>query len=222
MADQSTFSKLPKKQLAFIIDRLISDDFPIGNPYDRDYEDSYNTLSSIGSYFNIPVNDEDVQFFSKLLDINEDVVSELVANDGERLKDKSLYEQLEIPEAKTYDLRYSVWGVCNYTEYLSQKFDSYDIDWVRDSANQQRDDGNWDYYEGANVRDTEYENFEESDSSYDNVYEVNDDNTTNFDVRGESMLDRLVIENTQDVVKSLDKKTLIKLKSIIESRLRLL
>jgi hypothetical protein len=176
----------------------------------------------IGNYFNIPVNDEDVQFFSKLLDINKDVVSELVANNGERLKDKSLYEQLEIPEAKTYDLRYTVWGTCNYTEYLSQKFDSYDIDWVRAYANQQREDGNWDYYEGTNVRDTEYENFEESDSSYDNVYEVNDDDTTNFDVRGESMLDRLVIENTQDVVKSLDKKTLIKLKSIIESRLNLL
>ena len=217
-----TFSKLPKKQLAFIIERLISDDFPIGNPYNEDYDGAYETLSNIGNYFNIPVNDEDVQFFSKLLDINKDVVSELVANNGERLKDKSLYEQLEIPEAKTYDLRYTVWGTCNYTEYLSQKFDSYDIDWVRAYANQQREDGNWDYYEGTNVRDTEYENFEESDSSYDNVYEVNDDDTTNFDVRGESMLDRLVIENTQDVVKSLDKKTLIKLKSIIESRLNLL
>jgi hypothetical protein len=217
-----TFSKLPKKQLAFIIERLINDNFPIGNPYNEDYDGAYKTLSNIGNYFNIPVNDEDVQFFSKLLDINKDVVSELVANNGERLKDKSLYEQLEIPEVKTYDLRYSVWGTCNYTEYLSQKFDSYDIDWVRASANQQREDGNWDYYEGTNVRDTEYENFEESDVTFDNVYQVNDDDTTNFDVRRESMLDRLVIENTQDVVKSLDKKTLIKLKSIIESRLKLL
>jgi hypothetical protein len=217
-----TFSKLPKKQLAFIIERLINDNFPIGNPYNEDYDGAYKTLSNIGNYFNIPVNDEDVQFFSKLLDINKDVVSELVANNGERLKDKSLYEQLEIPEVKTYDLRYSVWGTCNYAEYLSQKFDSYDIDWVRDSANQQREDGNWDYYEGTYVRDTVYENFEESDVTFDNVYRVNDDDTTNFDVRRESMLDRLVIENTQDVVKSLDKKTLIKLKSIIESRLKLL
>jgi hypothetical protein len=38
----------------------------------------------------------------------------------------------------------------------------------------------------------------------------------------ESLLSKLMIENTQDVVKSLDKKTLIKLKSIIESRLKLL
>jgi hypothetical protein len=38
----------------------------------------------------------------------------------------------------------------------------------------------------------------------------------------ESLLSKLVIENTQDALNSLDKKTLIKLKSIIESRLRLL
>jgi hypothetical protein len=222
MTEQSLFSKLPKKQLVFIINKLISNDFPTGNPYSLNYDRAYNILSRIGNYFNISVNDEDVQFFSKLLDINEDVISELVANNGERLNDKSLYEQLEIPEAKTYDLRYTVWGVCNYTEYLSQKFDSYDINWVQFSANQQIEDGNWDWYDGTNVRETEYENFEQSDMSYDNVYEVNDDDTTNFDVRSESMLDRLVIENTQDVVKSLDKKTLLKLKSIIESRLRLL
>lgn len=221
MTDQSKFSKLSKKQLVYIIKKLVNSDFPIGNPYEGDYDNAYNVLLNIGKYFNIPVNDEDVQFFSKLLDINEDIISELIKNDT-KINNESLYQQLEIPEAKTYDLRYTVWGVCNYTEYLSQKFDSYDIDWVRDSANQQREDGIWDYYEGTNVRGTEYENFEESDMSYDNVYEINDDGTTNFDIRRESMLDRLVIENTQDVVKSLDKKTLLKLKSIIESRLRFL
>jgi len=221
MTDQSPFSKLSKKQLVYIIKKLVDSDFPIGNPYEGDYDNSYGILFNIGKYFNIPVNDEDVQFFSKLLEINEDIISELTDNDA-KINNESLYGQLTIPEAKTYDLRYTVWGVCNYTEYLSQKFDSYDAYWVRDSANQQREDGNWDYYDGTNVRDTEYENFEESDVSFDNVYEVNDDDTTNFDVRIESMLDRLVIENTQDVVKSLDKKTLLKLKSIIESRLRLL
>jgi hypothetical protein len=41
-------------------------------------------------------------------------------------------------------------------------------------------------------------------------------------IKTESILDRLVIENTSDVIKCLDKKTLIKLKSIIESRLRII
>ena len=212
-AEQSQFSKLPKKQLFLIAEKLIDEDFPTDNPYNNDYEDTYEILNNIGKYFNIPVNDEDVQFFSKFLSINDNILAELLNNP----KDKSLIERLEIPVAKTYDLHYTVWGSCTFTEYLAQKFDSYDKNWVSDSAEQQRQDGNWDYYNGRNVSKTEYDDFEYSDSSYDNVYEVNDEKPTK-----ESMLDRLVIENTKDVVNSLDKKTLMELRRIIDSKLRFL
>jgi len=213
MAEQSQFSKLPKKQLFLIAEKLIDEDFPTDNPYNNDYEDTYEILSNIGKYFNIPVNDEDVQFFSKFLNINDNILVELLDNP----KDKSLIERLEIPVAKTYDLHYTVWGSCTYTEYLAQKFDSYDKNWVSDSAEQQRQDGNWDYYNGRTIRPIEYDNIEESDSSYDNVYEVEDKKPTK-----ESMLDKLVIENTKDVVNSLDKKTLMVLRRIIDSKLRFL
>lgn len=222
MAEQSVFSKLPKKQLSFIIEKLVSNDFPIGNPYNNNYDESYEILSNIGNYFDIPVSDDDIQFFSKLLEINRRLISELVSNNGERINDKSLYEQLVIPKAKTYDLRYHIWGICNYTEYLSHKFDSYDIDWVKDAAKQQSDDGNWNHYDGTYVRDNEYYDFEESDVSFGPVYELNSDGTTNFNVISESILDKLVIENTQEVIDSLDKNTLLKLKSIIETKLNLL
>jgi hypothetical protein len=124
------------------------------------------------------------------------------------------YEDLIIPVAKTYNLDYSVWGSCSYEEYLTQSFDSYDEDWVIDSANQQREDGNWDLYDGRIRSEATYDNFEESDHSFDRVYEVNDNKIK------ESLLDRLVLENTSEVVSSLDKQTLLKLKQIIESRLR--
>ena len=211
--EQSRFSKIPKKQLFFIAEKLIDEDFPTDNPYNNDYEGTYESLKNIANFFSIPVNDEDVQFFAKFIRINDDILAELLDNPN----DKSLIDKLEIPVAKTYDLHYTVWGSCTYTEYLAQKFDSYDKNWVSDSADQQRNDGNWDYYNGRNVRDTEYDNIEESDSSYDNVYEVVDEKPTK-----ESMLDRLVIENTKDVVNSLDKKTLMELRRIIDSKLRLL
>ena len=212
-AEQSQFSKLPKKQLFLIAEKLIDEDFPTDNPYNNDYEDTYEILNNIGKYFNITVNDEDVQFFSKFLSINDNILAELLDNP----KDKSLIERLEIPVAKTYDLHYTVWGSCTYTEYLAQKFDSYDPTWVSDSAEQQIQDGNWDYYQGRTIRPIEYDNIEESDRSYVNVYEVEDKKPTK-----ESMLDRLVIENTKDVVNSLDKKTLMELRRIIDSKLRLL
>jgi hypothetical protein len=100
---------------------------------------------------------------------------------------------------------------------MVQEFDSYDEEWVKDSAQQQNSDGNWNMWEGSERRDTEYENFEESDYSFGDVYEVNENKPQN-----ESVLGRLVVENTRDVVKSLDKKTLLELRRIIDSKLILL
>jgi hypothetical protein len=214
-AEQSQFSRLPKKQLVLIAEKLVDESFPSGNPYDdREYEEHYNNLSSIGKYFNINVNDEDVQFFAKFLEINDDLIADIFANNSQEINNKELIEQLVIPVAKTYNLDYSTWGTCTYEEYLTQSFDSYDEDWVIDSTNQQREDGNWDLYDGRNRGETTYDNFEESDHSFDRVYEVNDNKIK------ESLLDRLVLENTSEVVSSLDKQTLLKLKQIIESRLR--
>ena len=211
-AEQSQFSRLPKKQLVRISEKLIDDGFYADNPYE-DYDDNYKILSSIGKYFNIDVVDEDVQFLAKFIDINDDLLSKIFEPNG----DKSLVEKLVIPVAKTYELQYSTWGSCSYEEFLAQKFDAYDMNWVRDSADQQRQDGNWDTYDGYERKKPYYDNFEESDMSYDGVYEVNDDNT--YKIK-ESLLDRLVVENTSEVVNSLDKQTLLKLKQIIESRLR--
>jgi hypothetical protein len=214
-AEQSQFSRLPKKQLVLIAEKLVDESFPSGNPYDdREYEEHYNNLSSIGKYFNINVNDEDVQFFAKFLELNDELIADIFANNSQEINNKELIEQLVIPVAKTYNLDYSVWGTCTYEEYLVQSFDSYDEDWVIDSVNQQREDGNWDLYDGRNRGETTYDNFEESDHSFDRVYEVNDNKIK------ESVLDRLVLENTSEVVSSLDKQTLLKLKQIIESRLR--
>ena len=207
--EQSSFSKLPKKQLVRISEKLVDEGFDTNNPY-SDYEENYEMLKNIASFFSMVVNDEDVQFFAKFIDINDDLLSKIFEPDG----DKSLIEKLEIPVAKTYNLDYSTWGSCSYEDYLTQSFDSYDENWVIDSANQQREDGNWDLYDGKSRRDTEYDNFEESDHTFDRVYEVNDNKIK------ESLLDRLVLENTSEVVSSLDKQTLLKLKQIIESRLR--
>jgi hypothetical protein len=207
-AEQSQFSRASKKQLFFIAEKLIDAGFPTDNPY-NDYDEHFKELENIGKYFNMNVVDEDVQFFAKFLYINDGILAKIMEK-----SDILSYEDLIIPVAKTYNLDYSVWGTCTYDEYLTQSFDSYDEDWVIDSANQQREEGNWDLYDGRTTRETSYDNFEESDHSFDRVYEVKDNKIK------ESVLDRLVLENTSEVVSSLDKQTLLKLKQIIESRLR--
>ena len=215
-AEQSQFSKLSKKQLVSISVKLIDQDFPIGNPYESDYDDAYSILEEVSRYYSIDATHEDVEFFSKFLEINGEIIAELFANNKKEIKNRLLIEQLVIPVAKSYNLNYSSWGSCTYTNYLTQEFDSYDKDWVTDSASQQSNDGSWSMWEGQETSPTEYDNFEESDYEFDRVYEVNDEPVQ------ESLLKKLVLENTQDVVKSLDRKTLLELRRIIDSKLRLL
>lgn len=214
-SEQSQFSKLPKKQLVFITEKLIDEDFPIGNPYESDFESAYRILSEASRYFSIQATQDDVEFFSKFLEINENIIADLFANNREQMRNSSLIDSLVIPVANEFRLDYTIWGTCTYTEYMYQNFSSYDESWVKDSALQQREDGSWDFYNGRESSPTDYENFEESDYSLDEVVPVPEK-------RQESLLSKLVIENTEDVVESLDKETLMKLKRVIDSRLRLL
>jgi len=216
-AEQSQFLSLSKKQLVFISEKLVDEDFPIGNPYISDFDSAYNTLQEVSRYFSIESTHEDVEFFAKFLQINDEIIADLFANNKEQMKNKELIEQLIIPVAKSYNLDYTVWGSCNYTDYKVQEFDSYDEEWVKDSAQQQRNDGNWNIWDGRDRRDTEYDNFEESDYDFGDVHEIDETK-----IKTESILGKLVLENTKDVVKSLDKKTLLELRRIIDSKLRLL
>ena len=215
MAEQNQFSRLPKKQLVFIAEKLVDEDFPIGNPYESDFDNAFNILQEVSKYFSLTATHEDVEFFAKLLQINDDLIADLFANNKEEIKNRELFEQLVIPIAKSYNMNYSSWGSCSFTNYMVQEFDSYDEEWVKDSAQQKNSDGNWNMWEGSERRDTEYENFEESDYSFGDVYEIDD-------TKNESVLGRLVIENTSEVVNSLDRKTLLELRRIIDSKLRLL
>jgi hypothetical protein len=213
MADQSQFSRISKKQLLFICERLLDEGFDASYIYDN-YDDSYKALEDIGKYFNVSISDEDVQFFGKLLSDNDNLIADIFANQGANKNNKELIERLEIPVAKDYELEYTVDGTVNYTEWYTYKVSSYDKSWVDESIRQQYNDGNFDLYEG-HLDDTQYDNYEMNDWEFKGVSEVDPKVQ-------ESLLSKLVIENTQDALHSLDKKTLIKLKSIIESRLRLL
>ena len=213
MADQSQFSRFSKKHLIFICERLLDEGFDAVNPYDN-YDDSYKALEEVARYFNTPINDEDVQFFGKLLKDNDDLIADIFSNQGENKNNKDLIEQLQIPVAKDYEVEYTVDGTCNFTENYITTTSSYEKGWVLDSLNRQHDDGNFDLYEGR-LESTDYDNWQMNDW---NFQEVNDISPS----IEESLLGRIVLENTQDALSSLDKKTLIKLKSIIESRLRLL
>jgi hypothetical protein len=202
LAFQSQFSTLPKKQLVLICEKLIDEDFPT-NPYGTyDYTTHYDTLDDVAAYFGMEVSDYDVQFFSKFIDINNDTLSKIFET-----KDKSLYEKLVIPVSKRYSVEYQQYGSCTYTEYLETTWDSYDKDWVSDSLNQAREEGIWDIYDGKSIN-TEYENYEMNDYQIDDIEEVRSLKKESF--------------NKNKIIESLDKKTLLELRGLIDNRLKTL
>lgn len=210
MADQSNFSRFPKKQLVFISNKLVEDGFDwedMSYGYEEVYELNQNILEKVASYFNESVVEEDVQFFIKFLEINEDLLSKI-----SETNDKSLIEQLVIPQASDYLVEYTSNGTCTFVEYYETRFSSYDKNWVQDSLNLQRNNGDWDIYSGV-LKNTDYDNWETQDWEIDEVKEIPNEVQ-------ESRNPRKLLENTEKLIPKLDKDTLVSLKFLIDKQLR--
>lgn len=210
MADQSNFSRFPKKQLVFIANKLIEDGFE-WDDITHNYEDIYNSneeiLNQVSTYFNESVVEDDVQFFIKFLEINHRLIDLIIKNN-----DKSMIEQLIIPQSKDYLVEYTTQGNCTFIEYYETRFSCYDKDWVRDSLYLQRNNGDWDVYSGV-LKDTQYDNWEMNDWEVDEVKDVPNDVQ-------ESRNPRKLLENTEKLIPKLDKDTLVSLKFLIDKQLR--
>jgi hypothetical protein len=210
MADQSNFSRFPKKQLVFIASKIVDDGFDwqsLDNDYENEYEDCEKTLKNVSSYFNEPVVEEDVQFFAKFLEINSGLLDLIFKNN-----DKSLIEQLVIPKANDYMVEYSVNGSCTFEEEYELIFSSYDETWVMGSLEVQRSSGNWDYYSGK-LKDTQYDDWEMNDWNVEKVKPISNEVQ-------ESRNPRKLLENTEKLIPKLDKNTLVSLKFLIDKQLR--
>lgn len=210
MAEQSTFSRFPKKQLVFISNKIVADGFDwddMSYGYNDAYDLNQDILEKVASYFNESVVEEDVQFFIKFLEINKELLSKI-----SETNDKSLIEQLVIPQAKDYLVEYSTNGTCTFIEYYETNFSCYDKDWVMDSLYLQRSNGDWDIYSGV-LKNTEYDNYETNDWEIDRIKDVS--NNTQ-----ESRNPRKLLENTEKLIPKLDKDTLVSLKFLIDKQLR--
>ena len=210
MADQSNFSKFPKKQLVFIANKLIEDGFEwddITHTYEDVYDSNEHILNQVSTYFNEPVVEDDVQFFIKFLEINSGLLDLIIKNN-----DKSLIEQLVIPKANDYIVEYSLNGSCTFEEEYELTFSSYDETWVIGSLVVQRNNGNFDYYSGT-LKDTNYDNWEMNDWNVEKVKPISNNVQ-------ESRNPRKLLENTEKLIPKLDKDTLVSLKFLIDKQLR--
>lgn len=209
MAEQSTFSRFPKKQLVFIANQLIDENYEYTGDYDDSvYEDNKNILESVARYFGeTSIVEDDVQFFMKFLEVNETLLVDI-----NQSNDKSLIENLIIPQAQDFLIEYTVDGTCNFIKYYEDKISAYDKRWVYDSIYVQYHSGNWDIFSGV-LKNTEYDNWETQNWEIDTVKEISNNIS-------ESRKNKRLLENTEKLIPKLDRDTLIALKFLIDKQLR--
>jgi len=205
MEDISLFHKYPKKHLAFIISELIKKDFDFENPYSDD--DNINILYEAVEPFGESISDIDMEFFAKIIRDDKELAIE-IANSK---PSKSLYERLEIPKIDKYNVNWKETGSCTYERYFRDTWSSYDENWVELAIDSANNEGTYAKWEAE--YDVDYENFDMYDDTYTSIEKITETK--------QSGIDKLVIENTSYAIDSLDRKSLIILKSIIDKKLGL-
>lgn len=206
--DESVFSKKNPEMLLFIIKQLTEKGFDFENPY-NEFDKNYLILEKICKLVGIDsLLYRDVDFISKFMTDNSELIQKIFET-----KDKSLLSELEYPINKMFKIPYEIHSNQSVLENYTVNWDSYDKKFVRSSLIEARNDGNFDEWTG-DLQRTDVLDSETTD------WIINDEDITEINTeKTESILDRLVIENTSSVINSLDRNTLINLRNIINSRL---
>ena len=208
----SELENLNPKHLVYLAQKMIDEGFSGKNPYDE-----YDTLSAdlldAVKYFGMKyVTRLDIEFLASFINVNDEILAQLF--DSETQNKQELYRQLEIPkpEKYTYDIIASGHGYV--TETYKHTELTYNPEWIPTMVDALRyNSDEFEYYEGDLIN-TLVDEFEVTNLEVDDVFRVMNQNSLK-----ESILKRLVIENTESMIDSLDFQTLIELKRIIEKKL---
>jgi len=202
----SVLSKQPLKVLLTLSKLLVEDGFNYQNPWDY-VDDNMETLKSSGSWLGESLNEDDMEFISAFIIENLKTILSSIHNE---LTNSEAVERMFIPQKKKFKAYYEIWGSASLTEKYKTIWESYYKEWVNDSLRYSYNDGSWDYYDGDYLE-----------------HETDDFEPDNFDITyveklregKKPILDRLVVENTKDLLENLDRETLVKLRNLINEKL---
>jgi hypothetical protein len=208
----SELENLNPKHLVYLAQKMIDAGFSGKNPYDEYDTLSADLLESV-KYFGIKnISRLDMEFLASFIDLNDEVLSQLF--DSETQNKQELYRQLEIPKPEKYTYDVMATGHGYVTETYKHTELTYNPEWIPIMVDALRyNSDEFEYYDGE-LTDTLVEEFEVTRLEIDDIFRV----MTQTSLK-ESILKRLVVENTESMIDSLDFQTLIELKRIIEKKL---
>lgn len=202
----STLSNQPLKVLLALSKQLIEDEFEYRNPWDYENE-NMQKLKTSGGWIGEKLDQVDMEFIAAFILENLKILLSSIHNE---LTNSEATEALSIPKKKKYVAYYEIWGPATLTEKYKTTWESYNKNWVKDSLRHSYHEGEFDYW-GGDYQEHESDNFEPD--NFDITY-VND-----LRENKEPILDKLVVENTQDLLDNLDRDTLLKLRNLINQKL---
>lgn len=208
----SKLSNLNPKHLTYISQQMIDKGFNGEMPYEE-YDEFVNELLGLVKYFGEKdISRIDIEFLASFINYNDKVLAELF--DSETQNKQGLYSKLVIPKPVEYTFDVLASGRGYVVETYKHRSISYNPEWffpMLDSLRYNTDE--FEYYEG-DLTDTYVEDLDVNNLEIENIEVV--DNRTGIK---ESILKRLVVENTESMIDSLDFNTLMELKRIIDTKL---
>jgi hypothetical protein len=188
--NMSRLSQQPLKVLLILSETLMQDNFYYGNPWD-DAEDNLKLLRDKSGWIGIGIDYEDMEFIAAFIDENESIIKDVV--DG-KISKKDALDNLSIPKLEKFNIWYEVWGPATLTEKYRTTWQSYDFS----------------YWEG-DYEEHESDNFEPDNFEITSRRKVMENK--------KPILDKLVVENTTNLLDNLDRETLIQLRNLINQKL---
>lgn len=176
------------------------------NPWD-DFEWTKDEIENESRWTGCDVENDDVGFLCKFISENKNLLLKVLNG---KIPKKEILQNLIIPTPKTYRVDYSVYGSAYVTETRSCEWESYDETWVKNSLIWSYENGEFYYNEGDYVN---------HNANYDEIYEFKIRSVDKLNESKKSLLSKLVMENTADVLDNLDKDTLINLRNLINQKL---
>ena len=152
-----------------------------------------------------------IEFIAKFISLNEEILRIWI--DDEK-KFGEISNKFIIPKPKKYMVYYSSKGRGFITQKYQTDWTSYDKDWIRESMNELNSAGDWSYYDGDYI-ESDVDEFDEDDLDIDDIEVVRES-------KNKSILNKLVVENTSEIIESLNRKTLLELRQLIDSKLRII
>ena len=207
---ESQFESLDLKEIASITKICLEKGLRFNEPF---LQNNYDILYSVSKLFgNSQIDSFDVEYICAFTLENYHLLQNWIDKNNSY---DSISGKLRKPKLKKFQVYYKVSSREFVIEYYKTDWDSFNKDWVEESIQETLSSGGWDYYRETPIEreviDSDRHEFEIS--SVESYKDLELESV-------EKNIIRLLSENTEKIVGNLDRNSLIRIRKIIDSKLK--